>query len=351
MLKDIVQDNMEAKFYIVFLSCLLLYCSSCKTQQRSEVAEVASAASIFLDSIAASVAINQDKTQGFFEKISLIDIGIQLKSKERFASRKAGIQAYKEFLASEVLSFNEDEKTFMLQVMSQIKRQIDSINPNLWMNDIRLIKTRTNHYGPNVYYTRDKNIIIPENVLKSKSMEEHNAVMLHEFFHILSRYNPQLREDLYALIGFHRHNRDLQINSRLADISLINPDGISTDYSITLYSNAREIEAIPIITSVHKSYKENIPAFFSYLKFDLYEIDDDDQILFKTDGAGTITDGMNSFFQQIGDNTQYIIHPDEILADNFMLGVLSTDSGDFSRYSEKGKKLIDDILEVLKSGL
>ncbi|MEY3421126.1 MAG: hypothetical protein RIR48_1415, partial [Bacteroidota bacterium] len=54
------------------------------------------------------------------------------------------------------------------------------------------------------------------------------------------------------------------------------------------------------------------------------------------------------FFTKIKDNTQYIIHPDEIMADNFMLAVLAFSNNEFDRFSENGASLLFDLLRVLQ---
>jgi hypothetical protein len=54
------------------------------------------------------------------------------------------------------------------------------------------------------------------------------------------------------------------------------------------------------------------------------------------------------FFTKIKDNTQYIIHPDEIMADNFMFAVLAFSNDDYNRFSGTGKVLIKELLTILR---
>ena len=54
------------------------------------------------------------------------------------------------------------------------------------------------------------------------------------------------------------------------------------------------------------------------------------------------------FFRQITDNTGYIIHPDEIIADNFVFVMLNQqEDGLKKEFSEDGTALLKKIKEVL----
>jgi predicted P-loop ATPase/GTPase len=90
-----------------------------------------------------------------------------------------------------------------------------------------------------------------------------------------------------------------------------------------------------------------MPSYFDYLQFDLYHVIDG---VTRSDKDGkTLMDLMYtpSFFYQIKDNTQYIIHPDEIMADNFMLALQAFHHKDFKNFTKEGKNLIDNVLKIL----
>ena len=58
-------------------------------------------------------------------------------------------------------------------------------------------------------------------------------------------------------------------------------------------------------------------------------------------------DAMISFFDQIKFNTQYIIHPDEILADNFMILAMHKKYPDRYSLDEQGLALLEQIKNTL----
>ena len=54
------------------------------------------------------------------------------------------------------------------------------------------------------------------------------------------------------------------------------------------------------------------------------------------------------FYEQIGKNTQYIIHPDEVLADNFIIMCMAKeDKGTLDKLGEEGKKLVSDLEKIM----
>ena len=181
--------------------------------------------------------------------------------------------------------------------------------------------------------------------------------MIHELSHIMTRFHPELREHLYAAIGFHPLPFDSPWASQDALVSrfLTNPDGEGYDYSITLHTRAgEEVEAMPVIRSNYPDYNPKTPNFFNYVGFQIFPvIQQDGQLMFgvKPDGNSlyAISD-YTDFFTQIKDNTDYIIHPDEIIADNFMILLLSHNKKEgFSpqQYSIEGQALLQEISKII----
>jgi hypothetical protein len=168
----------------------------------------------------------------------------------------------------------------------------------------------------------------------------------------LSRYSPELRKDLYGMIGFSKSEKPIKLNSSLEKLLLTNPDGVSYQYTIDLDNEGKTVKAIPLITSKFDQFKSDQPKFFDYLNFDLYSLDDrGDHYVAKSTTKGQTLMPLTStptFFTKIKDNTQYIIHPDEIMADNFMLALQAYHKNAYGKFSKDGRVLIDQVLERLK---
>lgn len=336
---------------LIFILCIsaLFSCRSNKSQSANSTS--VSSVVTFVDSTAASKAMVDDDIDGFFDKVSIIDMAIQLKTEKTFASRSEALKEYKAYLQTEVMNWSDTDKILMNEIFDTIKAQVIRVNPSLMPEDIRLVKVRTNHYGADVYYTRGHNIMIPENALTRQGARQMlEPVMIHEVFHLVSRYDVALREKIYALIGFFPHKMDMKVPKRISDRWLTNPDGVSTDYYIELRDEDKVAKAVPLILSNKEEFTSANPTFFSYLQFDLFELEDATQTLLLSEKLSTtLTDGMMpGFFEQIKDNTQYIIHPDEIAADNFIYAVTRSNITDSDRFSEEGADLVEKIYKILQ---
>lgn len=339
----------------ILLLLTLYLCIGCKSNVPKSETEstITSSANglIFLDSIAASRAIVKDDVDGFFESISSLDMCIQMKSEKQYDDRQTALADYKQYLREDVSNWTTAEKKLMDGVFDSIQSQIIAINPVLYPKGIKLVKIKTNHYGPDVYYTRGMCIMIPENIFASPNAAVMvHSVMIHEIFHILSRYEPKLRDQIYELIGFKPHNKQLQFSDEMKERWLTNPDGVSKDYFIELSNGKQKVAALPLIMSNKPKFVKSSPSFFSYLQFDLFDIKDDGTVEHSPAMATTLADEqMPSFFDQIKDNTQYIIHPDEISADNFIYAITEANVGHNKHYSVEGAKLVKDIQVILKN--
>lgn len=343
-------------FCLLFLPLALLSCRQAPSQSVLQLD--AEHQVVFLDSLQAARAIVEDEAEGFFEKISPLDMAIQMGSSlpDTF-SRKELLADYRGFLQRDVESFSEEEEELLREALRRAFFLTEKLLPGLFPDSIGIIKTKGLHYGPSVYYTRENLIIIPENELWEGNLGGLVQVMLHEVFHIYSRYHPEEQEALYRLIGFEPVSKPLAFPDSLARRMLLNPDGIAIDYAITLElpGDSLPVRAVPLIVSPQPNYTPSLPQFFAYLDFQLYPIEEaEGRYLVKTKSGYRSPlpppTQIPAFFEQIGDNTDYIIHPDEILADNFVFLVLAqTGEEDFElkKYSERGREVLRGMKKVL----
>ncbi len=295
--------------------------------------------------------ILQDQVEGFFDKLSNLEMSIQLKDTSTMSIEERTTK-FEAFLASEVLAFDAADSIIISAVMDSAIFLVNKLNPDLIPRTIDLVKINTNHYGPSVYYTREDGIFIPKDALTRSNFDELFAVMLHEISHIVSRSDIKLKTALYNQIGFKKLDQEIEYPEVLKKRILINPDGVNDDFYIPVKSKdeGNMIKAVPIITSKRKKYTLSSPRFFDYLQFDLYALDDEYNVLCSQGGSSTLEmDKVTGFFEEIEDNTGYIIHPDEVIADNFMLLIQAIETGDRSKFSTEGKILLEDIEQVLRT--
>jgi hypothetical protein len=178
-----------------------------------------------------------------------------------------------------------------------------------------VVKTTGQEEGDTVY-TRQTAVMIP----RSKIGDNLPRLLAHELFHIASRANPALAERLYAVVGFTRCT-EASYPANLAPRKLTNPDAPRNDYCIRVMLDGRRVAATPILFSRTESYDPvRGGEFFDYLQLGLLIRAAPGEALSSEKIVGL--QQVTGFFEQVGQNTQYVIHPEEILADNFALLVL-----------------------------
>lgn len=299
---------------------------------------------IFLDSLEALKAITMDDAEGFFKHINATDIAIQMKRNLRDLGQDP-VNTYIDFLKSEVVSFNTEDKENLTRVWSQVLKQTHAVNGRINL-PVQLVKIKTRHYGENVFYTRGNTIFIPENVLTQFNASVLHPIMLHEWWHILSERYPDLRDSIYLVFGFKKHNLSLKFPEKLKNRLLTNPDGADLSYAIPIEGGQW---LMPIIFSVGNEYLPQKLNFMGHLQMEVVKIKQDGIIEYPSNpSTADQAREMEVFFNKIGDNTQYIIHPDEIAADNFMLALIAYSENNFAKFSQDGRKKVERLIEIMK---
>ena len=114
---------------------------------------------------------------------------------------------------------------------------------------------------------------------------------------------------------------------------ITNPDAPRNDHFLTVSIDDEQVMAVPILYSKTEKYDPTRRGgIFQYLRFRLMIVRPDDKGLMHAklmDGAPRLVEpnDVTGFFEQVGRNTTYIIHPEEILAEHFAI-LFGTDSQD-----------------------
>jgi hypothetical protein len=230
--------------------------------------------------------------------------------------RDVSEQEYLAFAAGNVLEWGDEEKEKIASAFEGVRAELEELSLPL-PEGVLLILTTGNEEG-NAFYTRASAIVFPRDRLNSP-IETLQKTICHELFHVLSRANPDLREKLYAVIGFEKCGEAV-FPEELQPRKITNPDAPRNDHAIRIQVGDEKSWAVPILVSRQEKYDmERGGEFFNYLELKLLLIDRDQQ----NDSSRLVDMGeVAGFFEQVGGNTQYIIHPEEILADNFALLVM-----------------------------
>ena len=238
----------------------------------------------------------------------------------RTGRREAVSEAeFMEFAAGQALDWQPAEIAKLSLSVAKLREQLRPLQLPL-PKEVWLVKT-TGREEAETPYTRGNAIILPQQYL-NVAADEMERVILHELFHVISRHVPERRNALYAIVGY-RDCGPLDWPPELAPRRITNPDAPDTRYCITLQRDGAPLTFYPVLFAKEESFDPVLPG--TYL----------DRLLFKlmaVMGSGTnwipgragaalvLLDAgsVPEYFGAIGLNTRYIIHPEEILADNFV---------------------------------
>lgn len=307
-----------------------------------------------LSKTAGETANTRDQEDYFFRDITPLDMSLQLGETYVKGQETQITEEYLQLLRNDVLDFNTEDQTIIAEVIDTLNNLLKDVNPNWLPKEIKLVKLNADAYGPGVFYTREDGIFIPKDELTSDNIKSLTTVFLHEIYHIMSRYSEEFRLKSYGLIGFKALDQAISIPSPLKERVLLNPDGIDMAYGIELTDPTVEekITAIPVIHSNSSNYIEGKESFFSYIQFDLFRVVDGEVIVGGEENGVIVPEvpdlHYQSFFEQIKDNTQYIIHPDEIMADNFMFTIFAhAEEEILEQFSPEGRNLLERFTKLV----
>lgn len=303
------------RYFIVIALCLLAGACTVKPiqhhlQTRFVFASVAQGQSILT---------SQDE---FLTRLSPADRSARLQTQEIVSEEQ-----YLSFVKEQVMSWRASEVKVLRSHLHAIRNALSRYAVTM-PDKVMFIKTTGLEEG-DVAYTRGNAIVLTDRHF-SFSERELRILLFHEFFHIVTRSMPQLKHKLYRHIGFYQAN-ELIFPKALQHRKITNPDApINNSFIVVNYEGER-LSTVPVLLLPEQGYdKTKGGPFFTHLQFSLMVVEHDKQsdslTPMKREGEVRLLNPamVNSYFEQIGHNTDYVIHPEEILAYNFaylMIGI------------------------------
>ena len=224
---------------------------------------------------------------------------------------------YINFIKDQAIEWTDEDKAKLREVIAAAKPKLTRFAKHL-PERIDLIKTTGNDEGA-APYTRGTSIILPRR-RAGQSAKGLERLFYHELFHIISRGSPKLRDQLYRIIGYEKCGVVL-LPGDMMSRRISNPDAPVVEHCIQVSKDDKSYWAAPVLFSRTPKYDpETGGTFFRYLEFRLMRIDRKSAKATLKNGKPVFfkPDEVEGFFEQIGRNTSYIIHPEETLANNFV---------------------------------
>ncbi len=253
-----------------------------------------------------------ERKDEFIAALTPFDRRVRLKSDAEVSER--------DFLAGVRQSARSWEAAEARQIRDILRADLDKLAgcERLFPTNIWFIKTSGEEEFDNAY-TRQNAIVFPAIVLNGRPSALRHLV-LHELFHIMSRHDPEFRRAIYAIIGFRKVN-EVELPDGLRERKVTNPDGIENGWAIALTNRLEVIQAVPILLATGPTFDPNRGG--DYFRLLAVQNDGGRWTPQLVDGIPRLlrVSQVAGWFEQIGRNTRYTIHPDEILADNFVAWV------------------------------
>ncbi len=250
----------------------------------------------------------------YIQQLSPFDRQVRLQTDQAVSE-----QQFLDFVAGHVAPWTEAEIQKLTPLLESLAKKIEP-----WKLDlppvILLVKTTGREEG-RAAYCRGPAIVLPQNMVDGKKAKLSN-ILAHELFHVLSSHNPKLREKLYASIGFQPCNV-VRLPAGYQARKITNPDAPLNDHYITVTHDGLALELMPVLYSNAPRYDASRGGnLFSYLTFKLMALENVDgqrqPLLMGQNPVLLDPTSVEGFHELIGRNTKYIIHPEEVLADNFV---------------------------------
>jgi len=281
----------------------------------------------------------------YFNNFSQYDLDYKLNKKN------ATLKEFKDFGVSQMLEFTKIEKEILSKQIEKMEKTLEKQKMRLPFNqEITFIKSTQKEENGSLAYTHGTQIYLGEKIFdlmdnkNIKKMFTFEEILWHELFHCMTRTNKTFRKDMYKIIHFTVNEKDFKIPKLIFDISISNPDVEHHDSYATFNIKGKNIDCYMVLTA-SKPFNKPGDSFFRCIQSAIVPID--------SKGEFYLPEDAENFWDIFGKNTNYVIDPEECLADNFCYAMLNEE---YQQYLEckmnelnfKNPEIIEKIINYLK---
>lgn len=276
--------------------------------------------------------------RAFFERLTQNDLDFRMQKKG------ATLQELEAFTARQTLDFTEADKAAIDEAM----RRVDAICRERGyalppVDGITFAKTTMKEECGASAYTHGTLICFGPNAMRYAASKEPGRVrtfrelLAHEIFHCLTRTHPDFRADMLGILGFTVADSEYDFAPAIRDAIISNPD-VERHDAFAAFSIGGRMRDCVVVLTYGKPFARSGDSFFDDRVIGLVPVDD----------LGTLytSDDAANFRDVFGRNTDYVIDPEETMAENFALAIMRGVEG--VHYSDPG--IIEAIDARLKSG-
>lgn len=281
----------------------------------------------------------------YYNRLSQADIDWRMRKEN------ATIEELMEYGREQILDFTYEEQIAVSKAMAVIEDSLTAIACNLPIpEDIVFIKTTMKDEGSANAYTIKNQIFLSSKFIVTdtdENPEAHNRMLktlAHELFHCISRNSPSFRQQMYSLIGFTVMDKEIDFPESVRACIMANPDVDKFDNFGTFVIDGKK-RRCALVTLYKSTWAEAYSKQGENADF----IRNIDIVIIPLDNLNscysiTQSDIWDQIGSQMGQNTFYVLSPEESMADNFSFAVVPS----MPRDKYTSPKLIQHIIEKLK---
>ncbi|MCR5357909.1 MAG: endo-1,4-beta-xylanase, partial [Lachnospiraceae bacterium] len=254
----------------------------------------------------------------------------------------ATMEEYLDFAKEQVLDFTDEQKARIDEMMADIEKKLDENGYTLpKLEPIVFISTTQEEECGSGAYTHGTQIYLNAEWISDPEKGDYaTAVMAHEIFHCTTRSNPEFRKAMYKIINFTVVEDDYALPPSVKEYFISNPDVEHHNSYATFTINGEPVDCFAALVTT-KHFENRGDSFFDCMTTALVPVDGSDTYY--------IPEDTSDFYDVFGENTGYVIDPEECMADNFSYAVVyGPDGMDGEPYKTPG--IIEGIIDYLKNG-
>ena len=251
------------------------------------------------------------------------------------------IEELKEFGASQMEEFTDEEKSIIKNTIEEMETDLKAGGYSLpELEEITLIKSTQQEECDSGAYTHGTQIYLGQeltDLLCSEDEEDKlygKYILWHEIFHCLTRSNPDFRSDMYNIIHFTVQDQEYKIPPSVFEKYISNPD-VEHHNSYAAFKIKGEDTDCFIALIAMEPFEKAGDLFFDSMSAVLVPVDGSDIYYLPEDAE--------NFWEIFGENTDYVIDPEECMADNFGYALAYGEDG----IEYPNPEIIEKILDYL----
>ena len=255
------------------------------------------------------------KEDAYFKRMSPFDRAARIGKSEA-----PSIAEFAAYVAAQAVDYTDEEIATVTAALESIRPALSALKLSL-PPTITLAKTNGRE-DIDAAYCRGPLVVMPKSYIGRRELPD---ILIHEVFHVFSSHHPELREKMYGLLGFVRCVEP-PLTPSVDARRFTNPDAMGMDFAISVKHEDRDILVLP--TLLAKSAIFDVAKkgrVFEQIDFVLLEVTiaAGRATLVEKDGEPVthLAHSVPGFLRAMSRNTNYIWHPEEVLADNLVRAV------------------------------